>query len=197
MHKIFLLAVLLSPAFCQVKGPLKEIADFSATQIEGLNQVKERILEARTITIEFKRIRKLKETGRTFADTGKIFYTKKPLQFKLVLPDEILILKEETLYRIVPDFEEIYVENWKGENPILSYFSLLKKAKEIEKGVYEIKEEDTSKRIYLDERGFIKKIVTENPLTFFEIMIEKFSINDRIKKSEFNLPEMKKVDLRK
>jgi len=193
-----LIAVFLTSAFSQVKGPLKEIGTSSPTvQVGGLNQVKEKILNAHSISIEFKRSRKLKETGRTFTDTGRIFYTKKPLQFKLVLPDEILILKEKTLYRIVPDFEEIYIENWDGNNPILSYFSLLKKAKEVKRNVYEIKEDDTVKKIYLDEKGFIRKITTENPLMIFEIAIEKFSINGRIKKSEFKIPEMKKVDLRR
>ncbi|MEA2081504.1 MAG: hypothetical protein U9O97_02010 [Elusimicrobiota bacterium] len=165
---------------------------------------------AETIEVSFTKITKIKGSEKSFQVNGKIYYRKTPLFFRVELPAEALLIDAKSRKRLVKKYNEIYVDEWRGGNPLFMYFDL-------PGGVYESgslltgdnsaassvvftasRADDRIEAIYDRDEKMLKSIKVENPVmeTFTEI--KAWRENVEISSGVFEFPRGAKIiDMRK
>ena len=141
-----LLALLtLSPVFAlPPEGPLAQISSSSPTVRSGgfaAAEFRAEIEGAETIEVSFIKTTRIKGSEKSFPADGKIYYVKEPLLFRAELPSETLQIDGKTRKRFVKKYNEIYIDEWSGGNPLFMYF-------DIPGGVYESDSSRTPRRTF-------------------------------------------------
>jgi len=168
------------------------------------NAFRNLISGATTVFVRFTKSQKLKGSEKTFSVEGKIYYRNSPMVFKLEMPSETVLIKEKTIERFVPKFNEKYVSGWDGRNPFFQYLDIPAGIVEVKKSSSDIvnmqviRENGTVEICYDKNRKIITSIREENPVSVAVTEVVEFKTNVVLGKDVFDLPgNVKTVDLRK
>ncbi|MFH1956956.1 MAG: hypothetical protein ABIJ15_00590 [bacterium] len=183
-------------------------ASLSADEINGVNKEKAAfrnlINGSKTVFVRFTKSQKLKGSEKAFVEEGKIYYRKSPMLFKLEMPSETILIKEKTIERFLPKFNEKYVNDWDGRNPFFLYLDIPDGVIEVKKSssnivdIQVIRDNGTVKICYDKTKKNIKSIREENPVCLWQTEVEAFETDVVFEKGVFDLPgDVKVVDLRK
>lgn len=196
---IFFLLLSLPLSAQEIKGPLSSMSiDKEKESFRNL------ISTSKTIFIKFTKSQQLKGSEKIFKEDGKIYYQSSPMLFKIELPSEIILIKEKTIERFIPKFNEKYVNSWDGRNPFFQYIDIPDGDVEVKHSSSNVvnitvrRGSETIEICYDKNRNIIKSIRTESPVSVMEIKVKVFKRDVDFGKEVFNLPEnCKTVDLRK
>lgn len=196
---IFFLLLSLPLSAQEIKGPLSSMSiDKEKESFRNL------ISTSKTIFIKFTKSQQLKGSEKIFKEDGKIYYQSSPMLFKIELPSEIILIKEKTIERFIPKFNEKYVNSWDGRNPFFQYIDIPDGDVEVKHSSSNVvnitvrRGSETIEICYDKNRNIIKSIRTETPVSVMEIKVKVFKRDVDFGKEVFNLPEnCKTVDLRK
>lgn len=196
---IFFLLLSLPLSAQEIKGPLSSMSiDKEKESFRNL------ISTSKTIFIKFTKSQQLKGSEKIFKEDGKIYYQSSPMLFKIELPSEIILIKEKTIERFIPKFNEKYVNSWDGRNPFFQYIDIPDGDVEVKHSSSNVvnitvrRGSETIEICYDKNRNIIKSIRTETPVSVMETKVKVFKRDVDFGKEVFNLPEnCKTVDLRK
>jgi len=188
-------------------GPLKQI---SAAVPDPAMELREAIESAATIEVSFEKTMEIKDSEKSFITKGKIYYRKDPLLFRAELPSEVLQIDAKSRKRLVKKHNEIYIDDWSGQNPILMYF-------DIPGGVCESgtsspgadqaptlvvfragRDGDEIEAIYDRKEKMLKSVKVENSVMITFTEIKSWKKNAKIAPGVFDFPRGAKIiDMRK
>jgi len=180
----------------------------SADEINGVDKEKAAfrnlINGSETVFVRFTKSQKLKGSGKAFIEEGKIYYRSSPMLFKLEMPSETILIKEKTIERFLPKFNEKYLNTWDGRNPFFLYLDIPDGVIDVKKSssnimvLQVIRDNGTVEICYDKTRKNIKSIREENPVCLWQTTVEVFETDVVFEKGVFDLPgDGKTVDLRK
>ena len=165
---------------------------------------RELINGSKTVFVRFTKSQKLKGSEKAFLEEGKIYYRKSPMIFKLEMPSETVLIKEKTIERFVPKFNEKYVNDWDGRNPFFLYLDIPDGVIEVKKSSSNIvnmvvrRDNGTMEICYDKIKKNIKSIREENPVCLWQTEVGAFETDVVFEKDAFDLPgDVRTVDLRK